>query len=175
MYGGGNIGTQFACICTSKSYRLNIFSSKPEKYDGILEVIDENNRVTVGNIGTVTANIGEAIKGYKIIFVIHLAFQFKKLSEAILLYVEQGTNICVLPGTGGVEFAFRKCIKAGAILSGFQRVPTVAQFEKYGKHVQCEGLHDKIFLVSIQGRNSIKLFNFIASLFQVPYNAMSFS
>lgn len=30
---GGNIGTQFACVCASKGYKVNVFSSKPEFYE----------------------------------------------------------------------------------------------------------------------------------------------
>lgn len=47
VIGGGNIGTQFACICASKGYKVNVLSSKPEFYDGTLEAIDEFSKVTV--------------------------------------------------------------------------------------------------------------------------------
>ena len=58
-------------------------------------------------------------------------------------------NILVLPGTGGAEFAFNKCIEAGASLFGLQRVPSVARLEKYGKRVRCEGLRHVLHLASI--------------------------
>lgn len=50
VIGGGNIGAQFACICASKGYKVNVFSSKPELYDGTLEVVDELVNVTVGKL-----------------------------------------------------------------------------------------------------------------------------
>jgi 3-hydroxyacyl-CoA dehydrogenase len=53
VIGGGNIGTQFACKCASKGYRVNVYSSKPELYDGLLEIIDEDNKITVGKLNKV--------------------------------------------------------------------------------------------------------------------------
>ena len=41
VIGGGNIGTQFACMCASKGYDVYVLSSKPELFDGTLEIVDE--------------------------------------------------------------------------------------------------------------------------------------
>lgn len=45
IIGGGNIGTKFACVCASKGYEVNLFTSKPELFDGTIEVIDEHNNI----------------------------------------------------------------------------------------------------------------------------------
>ena len=130
VIGGGNIGTQFACICVSKGYKVNAFSSKPELYDGILEVVDEFEKVTVGKLNKVTDDIGEAVDGCQIIIITHPAFRLMEVADQLLPYIKEDMNICVLPGTGGAEFAFRECMKAGATLFGLQRVPTVARLEQ---------------------------------------------
>lgn len=77
VIGGGNIGTQFACVCASKGYKVNVFSSKPELYDGTLEAIDEFEKVTIGALNKVTADIADAVKGCQIIFITHPAFHLK--------------------------------------------------------------------------------------------------
>ena len=61
VIGGGNIGTQFACMCASKGYKVNLCSSIPELYDGILETIDEFENKAVDKLNTVCSNIHEAI------------------------------------------------------------------------------------------------------------------
>ncbi len=172
VIGGGNIGTQFACICASKGYKVNIFSSKPTLFDGLLEVVDEYDNVIVGKIAKVTADIGEAVDGCQIIIITHPAFRLKEIADCLLPYIKKDMNICVLPGTGGAEFAFRECMKAGATLFGLQRVPTVARIEKYGKRVRCEGLRSELFLASIPKSKAVELSDFMSSLWGIPCTAL---
>ena len=172
VIGGGNIGTQFACISASKGYKVNVFSSKPELYDGTLEVVDEFEKVTVGKLNKVTADIGEAVSGCQIIIITHPAFHLKSVADQLLPYIKEDMNICVLPGTGGAEFAFRECMKAGATLFGLQRVPTVARLEQYGKRVRCEGLRSELFLASIPSSKAEDLAEFMSTLWGIPCTAL---
>lgn len=172
VIGGGNIGTQFACVCASKGYKVNVFSSKPELYDGTLEVVDEFEKVTVGKINKVTADIGEAVEGCQIIFVAQPAFMLGSAADKMLPYIKEDMNMCVLPGTGGAEFAFRECMKAGATLFGLQRVPTVARLEQYGKRVRCEGLRSELFLASIPNSKAEDLAEFMSRLWGIPCTAL---
>ncbi len=172
VIGGGNIGTQFACICASKGYKVNVFSSKPELYDGTLEVVDEYEIVTVGQLNKITSDIGDAVEDCQIIIVTHPAFHLKSVADQLLPYIKNDMNICVLPGTGGAEFAFRECMKAGATLFGLQRVPTVARLEQYGKRVRCEGLRSELFLASIPSSKAEDLAEFMAGLWGIPCTAL---
>ena len=168
VIGGGNIGTQFACTCASKGYEVTVFSSKPEKYDGVLEIIDENDKVIVGKIAKVTSSIAEAMEECRFVFVAQPAFMLKHIAEQLLPYIKPEMSICVLPGTGGAEFAFRKCIKAGAVLCGIQRVPSVARLEQYGKRVRCEGRRDSLYLAAIPTEKAPELAAFMSFLFGIP-------
>ncbi len=172
VIGGGNIGTQFACVCASKGYKVNVFSSKPELYDGTLEVVDEFENVTVSKLNKVTADIGEAIEGCQIIFVAQPAFMLPSAANKMLPYIKEDMNICVLPGTGGAEFAFRECMKAGVTLCGLQRVPTIARLEQYGKRVRCEGLRSELFLASIPSSKVEHLAEFMSMLWGIPCTAL---
>ena len=172
VIGGGNIGTQFACICAAMGYKVNLLSSKPELYNGILEVVDEYENVTVGKINKVSADIQEAIENCQIIFVTLPAFMLKQIADKMLPFIKADMNICVLPGTGGAEFAFRECIKAGASLSGIQRVPSVARLEQYGKRVRCEGLRDELFLASIPNYRAADMAEFMSFLWGIPCVAL---
>lgn len=167
VIGGGNIGTQFACMSASKGYTVKIHSTKPEKYDCELEIINEASEITCGRVACVTADIAEAVRGCNIIIVTHPAFQLKKTADKLLPYVSSETNICVLPGTGGAEFAFRECIRKGATLFGLQRVPSVARLEEYGKRVRCEGLRSELFLASIPENKANDLAEFMGALFGI--------
>lgn len=172
VIGGGNIGTQFACMCASKGYKVNVCSSRPELFDGKLEIVDEFGNIIYGQVNKVTADIGEAIKNTQIIFVTHPAFRLKEVADQMLPYIKGDMNICVVPGTGGAEFAFRDCIKAGATMFGLQRVPSVARLEAYGKRVRCEGLRSELFLASIPNEKAEELSQFMSILWEIPCTAL---
>ena len=144
-----------------------MYTSKPDLFDGTLEVVDEFENVTVGKINKATADIGEAIDACNIIFVTQPAFMLKKTANRMLPYIRDGMNICAVPGTGGVEFAFRECIYAGATLCGLQRVPSVARLTQYGKRVRCEGLRSELFLSSIPSNKEEELAAFMSALWGI--------
>ena len=168
VIGGGNIGTQFAGVCASKGCEVTVFSSRPEAYDGILEVVDENDNEITGKIVKATSSIAEAMDGCELVFVAQPAFMLKGAAEQMLPYIKPGVSICVLPGTGGAEFAFRECIDVGAVLCGLQRVPSVARLEQYGKRVRAEGLRDSLYLASIPREKAPALAEFMMMLFGIP-------
>ena len=178
VIGGGNIGTQFACVCASKGYKVNVLSSKPELYDGTLEIIDENDRVTTGNLNLVSSDIGKVVKDCQIIFVTHPARRSTRMERAIRQLSVRASRSYVSERSGkrrrnnivcgGVEFSFRECIKAGAAVAGLQRVPSVARLIKYGKRVRCEGIRPELFLASIPTSKTEALASFISDLWGIP-------
>lgn len=173
VVGGGNIGTQFACICAAKGYETVIFSSKPECYDGSIEIVDCCSRVTCsGNISFATDDISKALCDTDLIFVTYPAYMFEDFSNIVYPYIKKGTYIGIIPGVGGAEFAFKKCIDVGAIMFGLQRVPSVARLVEYGKKVRVEGKRDKLFLGSIPTANAEKLATFMAKLFDMPVDVL---
>ena len=172
IIGGGNIGTQFACTCAHKGYAVTVYTSKPEKYNGRLEIVDaEGNLITKGQIECATSDMELAMKA-DLIFISHPAFMFSKLNEKMKSYVREGQYLGILPGTGGAEFAFRSCIEKGAILFGIQRVPSVARLVEYGKKVCAEGKRDKLYLASIPKSEAGLLSDFMSDLFDMPCEAL---
>ena len=57
----------------------------------------------------------------------------KSVANKIKIYASDKMKICLLPGTGGGEWAFKECIECGATVFGLQRVPSVARLVEYGK------------------------------------------
>lgn len=165
VIGGGNIGTQFACKCASKGYRTNLYCSEPQLFDGTLEIVDEFGNITTGKLDKVTSVLKDAMRGCTFVFVSYPAFLLKALADQMLPFINKDITICVLPGTGGAEFAFRDCIESGASLVGLQRVPSVARTEGKGKRVRCEGIRPELFLGAIPTCDAAKL---LSDLWDIP-------
>ena len=72
---------------------MTVFSSKPEAYDGVLEIVDENDRVTTGGIVKATSDMSEAMDGCLIAFVTQPAFMLKRTSEQMSPYISPGLSI----------------------------------------------------------------------------------
>ena len=107
IIGGGNIGTHFACICAEKGYEVCVFSSKAEKFDQLLTIVDgADNIVSKSKITKVTSSLSDALLDCDVAFVTLPAFMFSKLASDMLPYVTEKLHIGVVPGTGGAEFVF---------------------------------------------------------------------
>lgn len=140
IVGGGNIGTQFAVHCAAKGYRVTIFTSRPDEFSKWLSIVDENdNVVESGKIYLATDDERLAFYDADLIFVTVPAYLMKDIADKMLPYVKHNMKICIVPGTGGGECAFKQCIEKGCILFGLQRVPSVARLVEYGKKVRCVG------------------------------------
>lgn len=173
VVGGGNIGTQFACVCAEKGYEVCVFSSKAEKYDGSLMIVDADNKViSEGKIAKVTSTLSEALSDCDVVFVTLPSFMFPKFAQDIRPYVTEKLHIGIIPGTGGAEFAFRNCIDAGAKLFGIQRVPCVARLVEYGKCVRVEGKREKLHLAAIPKSATDMLAEFLSFLFDMPCESL---
>ena len=168
VLGGGNIGTQFACISASKGHDVNIYTSKPELWSSELEAHNDDGSITRGQVSLISDDISQVLDGRNIIFITYPAFMFREISELILPHIHEGMYMGVIPGTGGAEYAFSGCIRSGAGLFGLQRVPSVARIIEYGRSVRTEGYRNMLELASIPHSESPKLADFISELFGIP-------
>lgn len=168
VIGGGNIGTQFACKCASQGYNVCLYTAHPLAFSPVLEIVDEHETVTTGRLNRVTDNMQLALENSDIVFVTYPAFLLEELAEQMLPHLHSGMTIIMIPGTGGAEFAFHRCIEAGAVLCGLQRVPSIARIVQYGKRVRCEGLRRELFLASIPLGCADEFARFLSSLWGIP-------
>jgi opine dehydrogenase len=169
VIGGGNIGTQFACTCAAKGYEVNIHTTTPDLYDGMLTVIGDTDALTYSaRVSLVTDDIVQAINGCDVIFVTHPASRFEAISQMLAPYIKAGVILGVLPGIGGAEYSFRKCIDKGVTLFGLQRVPAVARLLERGHKVRVSGIRERLYLASIPVSEAEELAAFISGLFDMP-------
>lgn len=168
VLGGGNIGTHFACVCAAKGLDVNVFTSRPELYDGDLEAIDENGVASRGTIALATSDLRAACEERDVIFITYPASCFDALASELAPLVSERTILVVVPGSGGVEFAFRSCVEKGAVLCGLQRVPAVARLIRYGKNVRATGLRDRLHLAALDSERAPEISMFVGGLFGIP-------
>ena len=169
VVGGGNIGTQFAIHCAENGHDVIMYTSKPEKFSKKLEEVDEYGNIShVGYISCATNDEKKAFKSAEIIFVTLPAFMMKGIAKVIEKYAHKGMIVCLVPGTGGGECAFRSSIEKGVILLGLQRVPSVARLTEYGKQVQALGYRDCLHIASIPCVEVNKGVEIIRAIFNIP-------
>lgn len=168
IVGAGNVGTQIATHCAESGYCVTIYSSKPEKFSRELTIINENDEVIhQGIIEKATSNEVEAFTNADLVFVTTPATLMKSNAAKIEPFARPGMKICIVPGTGGGECAFRGCIKKGAIVFGVQRTLSVARLVEYGKTVRAVGYRKELFVASLPHRETGECCNLIESIFHI--------
>jgi hypothetical protein len=173
IVGAGNIGTQFAVHCAEKGHRVVVFGSKPELVNNELCIVDENDRVVhKGRILYATNNNEKAFKAADIIFVTVPAFCMEQISKDIYPYASSNLKIGLIPGTGGGECAFRKCIEKGATVFGIQRVPSTARLVEYGKSVKAIGYRKQLQLASIPQKAGQECGRIMQDIFGMDVNVL---
>lgn len=172
IVGGGNVGTQFAVHC-SQNNKVKIFTSNPEVFVENIKIVDENDNLYLEGRNIVSTSDEEfAFKDADLIFVTYPAFSMYEIADKIFPYVNNDLKIGLVPGTGGGECAFKKCIEKGAVVFGIQRVPSVARFVEKGKVVRAVGYRDELFLASLPSKYANEIANEVSNIFKMKCTAM---
>lgn len=174
IVGAGNIGTQFAAHCAQKGHNVVVYSSKPECINNRLFVVNEKGQeICSGRIHLATNNEKIAFEEAEIIFVTMPAYCMEDIAHKIYPFVKKKTKICLVPGTGGGECAFKKCIEKGATIFGIQRVPSVARLVEYGKIVKAVGYRNVLYVGALPAEKAQECSELLESIFDIKCLVMS--
>lgn len=169
IVGGGNIGTQFAVHCAEKNHEVTVYTSEPDIYNGHLNIVDAAGlTIHEGNIRLATNDPENAFRDTELIIVTMPATMMRTISELIYSYSDSKTLIGVVPGNGGSECAFRKCIERGNAFFGIERVPAIARLVQKGKTVKSTGYRDELHVAALPRNNAEKCAKMISGIFDMP-------
>lgn len=173
IYGGGNIGTQFAVHCASKGHRVIVYSKMPEKFSNKLNIVNKaGEELLSAQIDKATSDKKEAFSDADLIFVIVPAFCMKDAAQNVIPFIKSGASVCIVPGTGGGECAFKPILEKNCTIMGLQRVPSVARLVEYGKTVCATGYRDELFLSAIPNVKTNEGCKIISSIFDMKCSAL---
>ncbi|MCR5060495.1 MAG: NAD/NADP octopine/nopaline dehydrogenase family protein [Saccharofermentans sp.] len=168
IVGGGNIGTQFAVHCAEKQHEVIVYTSCPELFDRHLTIIDDNGISThEGDIKLATNDPEQAFRNADVIIVTAPATLMKSIAELIYKNSNPNTILGVVPGNGGSECAFRKCIERGNVFFGIERVPAIARLVQKGKTVRSIGYRDELHVAALPKDNALECAEIISSIFGI--------
>lgn len=168
IVGGGNIGTQFAVHCAEKGHEVTVYTSRPEIFDSHLNIVDENGITThEGTIKLATADPELAFRNKDFIMVTMPATMMNTIATTILDHSDKSPIIGVVPGNGGSECAFRKCIERGNIFFGIERVPAIARLVQKGRTVRSTGYREELHIAALPKKNADKCAELISSIFDM--------
>ncbi|MBP3857839.1 MAG: NAD/NADP octopine/nopaline dehydrogenase family protein [Ruminiclostridium sp.] len=169
IVGGGSIGTQFAVHCAEKEHDVIVFTSEPDLFDGHINIVDENGITThEGNVHKATNSQKVAFENAELIIITFPAMLMDDIAKVIYEYADNKAIIGVVPGSGGSEFAFRKCIERGNIFFGIERVPAIARLVKKGKTVKSTGYRSDLHVASIPRCEVDKCCDLVQKIFDIP-------
>lgn len=169
IVGGGNIGTQFAVHCAEKAHEVTLYTSTPDLYNGYLNIVDDTGKtIHEGIIKQATNNPEKAFRDAELIIVTMPATVMRSISEIVHDHTDENTIIGIVPGNGGGECAFKKCIERGNIFFGIERVPAIARLVQKGKTVKSTGYRDELHVASIPNTYSKNCAKLVEEIFDIP-------
>ena len=169
IVGGGNIGTQFAVHCAEKRHEVIVYTSTPDIFQTHLSIVNENGMIThEGDIVSATNDPEVAFKGADFIMVTVPATIMNSVANLIYDHTDTHSIIGVVPGNGGSECAFRKCIERGNTFFGLERVPAVARLIKKGEIVRSTGYRDELHVATMPTANVRTCCELIQGIFDMP-------
>ena len=169
IVGGGNIGTQFAVHCAEKKHEVTIYTSTPDVFQKHLNTVDENGNTThEGDIVRATNDSELAFRDADFIMVTMPSTLMKMAADTIYDHSDGHPIIGVVPGNGGSECAFRKCIERGNTFFGLERVPAIARLVKKGATVRSTGYRDELHVSAIPAAKVDICCELIQSIFAMP-------
>ena len=169
IVGGGNIGTQFAVHCAEKKHDVIVYTSKADVFGKHLNIVDDDGKTThEGDIDFATNDPELAFRDTDLIMVTLPSTMMKSIAEVIFAHTGKESMIGVVPGNGGSECAFGKCIHRGNIFFGIERVPAIARLVKKGQTVKSIGYRDELHVSSLPIANVEKCAEIISGIFDMP-------
>ncbi len=173
IVGGGNIGTQFAVHCAEKGHFVIVYTSDPAVFHNHLRIVDNcGNTTHEGVIEYATNDPEKAFCNADIVFVTYPPMVIAPVAELIYQYAPETAHIGLIPGNGGGECAFRKCIERGNIIFGLERVPGVARLVSKGESVRSYNYRDELHVSSIPAAYIDKCCQTIEEIFEMPCRAI---
>lgn len=173
VVGAGNIGTQLAVHSASMGHAVTIFTSKYAKISKELQIVDDNNKIVLsGTIANATDKAYEAFSDSDLVFVTVPSFLMRSFADIIIPNIKCGAKICLVPGTGGGEFAFKGALEKECTVFGLQRVPSVARLTEYGKSVCATGYRNKLFTASIPSEKAPECAKLVSDIVGIECIAM---
>ena len=169
IVGGGNIGTQFAVHCAEKGHKVRIYTSTPQLFRKHLKIVNDNGEVTnEGDIECAVNDPKAAFSDAKLILVTVPSNCMEKTAQVIFENSRSDALIGVVPGNGGSECAFRKCIERGNVFFSIERVPAVARLVEKGSTVRSVGYRSELHVASLPASEAQRCADIIASFFGIP-------
>lgn len=169
VVGGGNIGTQFAVHSAHKGHTVRMFTSGPEHFSSHLSIVDPEGNVTLsGDIAMATSDPHEAFRDADLIMITMPPTMMIPLSEVIYKHTDAHPVIGFVPGNGGFELAFRKCIERGNAFFGIDRVPAIARITERGRTVCCSGYKSELFIAALPAGYTEMCSALIEDIYDIP-------
>lgn len=169
VVGGGNIGTQFAVHCAHAGHKVTMYTSRPNEFDSELQIVDESGSVVMcGALSKATSSAEEAMADADLVLITVPSTLMKKTADEIGAFIRSDAFIGVVPGNGGSECAFKKCIERGNTFFAIERVPAVARLVEYGKTVRSVGYRSELHVAALPRSMTERCSEVVSDIFDMP-------
>ncbi|MDD6252762.1 MAG: NAD/NADP octopine/nopaline dehydrogenase family protein [Bacteroidales bacterium] len=155
--GGGGLGHTCAGMFSRlDGIRVNMLTSRPEKWNRTFEVTRPDGEVLIGKLSSVTSEPEAVIPSSDIVLLCLPAYLVEETLEKIVPFLGAGTAVGTVVSNSGFFFCCHSILPADTPVFGFQRVPYVSRVIEYGRRASLLGDRPEIIVAeeNVKDRDS---------------------
>ncbi len=168
--GGGNLGHAMSGKLSQKlGVEVSILTSKPDRWNNQLEIIENNGAISLGDISCSSSNPKDVIVNADIVFIATPSFLISGVLNDIKPFLKKETWIGSVQCSGGYFLQAQELLPNHSNVFGLQRVPYISRIKEYGQSVYLKGYKDCLKVAFLENnKNTDTLVKVLNNLFQVP-------
>ncbi len=140
IVGGGNLAHVCAgFLGAQEGVKIRIMTRRPEKWSGVVEVVDAMDKRFYVIPERITSTPQEAVMGADIVLFCLPGFAIREMLERIKPYVTSSMLVGTVVSSTGFFFQALDVLPRDIPLFGFQRVPFISRIVEYGKSARLLG------------------------------------
>lgn len=170
--GGGSLGTVCTGIFSSQGFKVNLLTGHPLDWQKEVVVFDPYNKEFKGKLNIISNNPSDVIPKCEIILLCVPGYLIEKTLKEIKPFLSKETIIGSIVSNTGFFFKAHKILYPGQKLFGFQRVPFISRYRKYGQSADLLG-YKPLLNVAIENLDRVKSKNLFERLFITPINILN--
>ena len=170
--GGGSLGIVCASVFLAQGISVSLLTGHPGSWHKDISVSDPDGKIYAGRLSCISSDPEVALSGAEMVLLCLPGYLIEDTLRSIKPWLAADTLVGAIVSSTGFFFAAHRTLDPGTPLFGFQRVPYIARYDKYGATGRLLG-YKPLLKVAVENadRESVRLM--LQRLFSTPVELLN--
>lgn len=142
--GGGSLGHALIGYLSHKGHQINLFTNRPNQWKSEISISLPDKSSIIGELSSVSSQASKVIPKSDFVILCLPGYLIEETLIKIEPYLETDTIVGSVVSSNGFFWMADSILKRGNTYFGFERVPFIARFSKYGESGEIKGYKNKL-------------------------------